>query len=235
MEETNQVKQVDYSINLTSSDIEKMSDEQFIELMAKCESDPLLKAVVLRALADKPLLQFKRIADRRNQPYYNEKTAREVQRAIDYMIKEKKSIEFPSSLRPSLKLSSFRNVLSQGLIYLIDNLDPDKRYKNFRREFEINTDEVHKCIAFSLIDKDMNLPFREVKTSSSFDDVKEWMEKYMKEMMPGQKIEMPNISVMAFDLTEEQVFDLKQICDKAGGFRNVMTKSRIVIFKEANE
>ena len=235
MEETNQVKQVDYSLNLTSSDIEKMSDEQFVELIAKTESDPLLKAVVLRALADKPLLQFKRINDRRNQPYYNEKTAREVQRAIDYMMKEKKSIEFPSSLRPSLKLSSFRNVLSQGLIYLIDNLDPDKRYKNFRREFEINTDEAHKCIAFSLIDKDMNLSFREVKTSSSFDDVKVWIEKFIKETVPGQKIEMPNEAVMPFDLTEEQVFDLKEVCDKAGSVRSIITKVRVVLFKEATE
>ena len=138
-------------------------------------------------------------------------------------------------MRPSLKLSSFRNVLSQGLIYLIDNLDPDKRYKNFRGEFEINTDDVHKCITFSLIDREMNLSFREVKTESSFEDVQVWVTKFIKETVPGQKLEMPNESVLPFVLTDEQVFELKELCDKTNGIRNVITRVRIVLFKEAVE
>ena len=90
--EADKPAQASYSTNLTSDDILAMSPEQFGELVVRSESDPLLKAVIVRALQGKKLVEFKRISDKRNQPYYNEKTAREVQRALDFMMKEKKSI-----------------------------------------------------------------------------------------------------------------------------------------------
>lgn len=181
---------------------------------------------------------LKALRRRQDQPYYTKERANNLKPILDKMMIDRKDRAFKcADYGYKIRPSTIRNMLAQGLQFLIDN-DPTHKYILFRREVTFSLREwgveavFNRDTSFKLID-------HVLEEKASYNDVKAVVELFIEKALPGRKLDLPGHEddneyfCRPFSLTREEITDLESFLDECGGLIYMIIEDRLSIKKEA--
>lgn len=148
--------------------------------------------------------------------YYNATYGKQVKDLFDAMMEDGLDRAFSKKDYPTINLSTLYASINQGSMYLIENLDPDRIYKEFRRRIEIRRprpkDDEFRIVF--LHKEAILIKSRVVKTESSFDDVYRIIQEVIQTAPPNSKVSIPDEQTPPFHLKDEEILFLEQFLSK---------------------
>lgn len=215
------------------TDILSISDDALDSLLSIARGgDSDAKNVLKKALGTDTYKLERKKQRQQTQPYYKEEYAKELIPILDAIDRDKTSKKLLARDYPRYRLNTIYTRISQSLSYIIDNLDPDGKYKIIRETFRL--EKKSDRIIFEYIGEmkfNEKLILHEYKEESSFEEVREVVEKFIEEGLAGQKVSLPDKDdpdSLPFTLIPEQIVILETLCkecEKFGLFHRILSDS----------
>lgn len=221
--------------HLTVDQILTLPQSALNELSALSKTDPLFNIKLINKLSSRSLTDLLKTKKKTtNQPYFKEKFAVEIKRALDWMITEKKSIEFPLKKFPKYTIGTLRNRLNQSIQYLQDMLDPVGVYKSFRSNYEIRAHNTGVTLAYLSNDVPV-LYFEEAKPYASFAEIKEMVNTFIATAPDQVIVELPQDDMKEFFLRDEEIEELNAEIFKYKYIKAIVQATSIKLKKDMSK
>ena len=176
-------------------------------------------AAVKKFIYDTSVIQKEQsIAKKKLQyPYYREQYGRQMKTLLDDMINDKLDRVFLAKDYPTIKLSTLYTSIKQGIMYLCDLMDPDNKYKEFRLSTELRRPDDSKLVLAYTGNDVITFKSRVVKKESTFNEVYVAVQEALTMLKDGERVVLPDDTLAPFELNNDQVKLLQELCGRAGG------------------
>ncbi len=212
--------------------------EQDIDAIIK---DPTLKQLLLGKMDGQLTTKAKAERAKRQRvqryPYCKESFAREILPILDAMITAGKSKEFRLSDYPLWKIDTLYAHVRQPILYILDWLDPDEKYKKLIARMQIR--KTSKSIGLILVqEEDTKLVAHDYRYEATLDEIKDCVKDFIENAPTNRKREIPDKDFLPFNLSEVEVDEINSLCEtfvNMGVLISVIDSERIVLIKTEPE
>jgi hypothetical protein len=203
-------------------------------------SDSEAKELLKRALGYEPTKAARRRLSREGQPYYQEVYAKEMIPVLESIAKDKKSKKLLMKDYPQYKINTLYARVSQSINFILDNMDKEGKYRKIRESFRLERKRdriIFEYIASMPMDE--KLTFHEHSNTSSYEEVRAIVEKFIEEGLAGEKLHIPfeenesGEEFLPFRLSAEEKIEIEALCRECEsmGMVNRITEDEIFLAK----
>lgn len=158
--------------------------------------------------------------------YYKEPFAKELQVVLDGMLLDEEDREFRFVDFPRYTKNTLYAKINQSWLYLVDCLDPDKKYVALRQRTEIKTTKTGIRIKFTTPGSEIPLHAVKVEKEVFTHKWKDKFDDFVENGKIGEKLHLTKLS-----LSEEDIQDLKMSLYSIDSILHRITTSEIKLIK----
>lgn len=151
--------------------------------------------------------------------YYKPAFGEQAKKWLDEMMKDGVDRKFKADPSKGKTVKTIYNCVYHGITYLIDHLDTDGKYREFKRTFEIAQTQTHVILKIIKVSAFTLEPER-MLNYSTLDDIRIELDNFIDNAPFRSMLKLPNDNFLAFNLTQDEI---KVIEDKLKRFDNFLT------------